>query len=348
MSQLDPQKIFDDFIEQMKKTHKKADLLNLKAHFLGKTGPFAEILKSLKDASIEVKRELGQRCNHFKVQVEQSFLHHLQEIEKLEVEATLNAHVQDISFRESLKSDRQEVGGYHPLTLVQRELEDIFLSMGFEVLDGPYIEDEYHNFEALNVPADHPARDMQDTFWFADHNHLLRTQTSTIQVRGMKDRKPPFKFIGPGKVFRCERIDASHEAAFHQMEGMVVQEELSVAHLIYFMKTLLKEIFKREVEIRLRPGFFPFVEPGFELDIRCLICQGKGCAVCKKIGWLELLPCGLVHPNVLKYGGLDPEKYQGLAFGLGLDRLVMMRYVIDDIRLIHSGDLRFISQFRLA
>ena len=162
----------------------------------------------------------------------------------------------------------------------------------------------------------------------------------------MKTRKPPFRFVGPGKVFRCERTDASHEMFFHQLEGMMVGEDVSVGHLIYFMKTLLSEIFKRDVEVRLRPGFFPFVEPGFELDIKCLICGGKGCSVCKQVGWVELLPCGMVHPNVLKAGGIDPDKYNGFAFGLGLDRLVMMRYGIDDIRLIHGGDLRFNSQFK--
>jgi phenylalanyl-tRNA synthetase alpha chain len=232
------------------------------------------------------------------------------------------------------------------VTLIQQEIEDIFISMGFEVLDGPHIEDEYHNFEALNIPATHPARDMQDTFWFADKKHLLRTHTSTIQVRGMKTRKPPFRFVGPGKVFRCERTDASHEMVFHQLEGMMVGEDVSVANLIYFMKTLLTEIFKRDVEVRLRPGFFPFVEPGFELDIKCLICGGKGCSVCKHVGWVELLPCGMVHPNVLRHGGIDPEKHSGFAFGLGLDRLVMMRYGIDDIRHLHGADLRFNSQFK--
>ncbi|MEI8348353.1 MAG: phenylalanine--tRNA ligase subunit alpha, partial [Pseudomonadota bacterium] len=175
---------------------------------------------------------------------------------------------------------------------------------------------------------------------------LLRTHTSAVQVRGMQGRKPPFRFIAPGKVFRNERTDASHEMVFHQCEGMLVGENISVSNLIYFMKTCLKEIFKRDVEVRLRPGFFPFVEPGFELDIKCLICAGKGCPVCKQSGWVELLPCGMVHPNTLKAGGIDPNVYNGFAFGLGLDRLVMMRYGIDDIRHIHGGDLRFINQFK--
>ena len=232
------------------------------------------------------------------------------------------------------------------MTIVQREIEDIFLSMGFEILDGPHIEDEHHNFEALNIPKDHPARDMQDTFWFKNMKNLLRTHTSTIQVRGMETRTPPFKFVGPGKVFRAERTDASHEMCFHQLEGMMVGKDISVANLIYFMKVLLSEIFKKDVEVRLRPGFFPFVEPGFELDIKCLICGGKGCSVCKHVGWVELLPCGMVHPNVLKAGNINPEENNGFAFGLGLDRLVMMKYGIDDIRHLHGGDLRFSSQFK--
>jgi phenylalanyl-tRNA synthetase alpha chain len=225
--------------------------------------------------------------------------------------------------------------------------------MGFEILDGPHIEDEFHNFEALNIPGDHPARDMQDTFWFHDPHvqsekkkYLLRTHTSTIQVRGMMSRKPPFRFIAPGVVFRCERTDASHEMVFTQLEGMMVGKDISVSNLIYFMKTILKEIFKKDVEVRLRPGFFPFVEPGFELDIRCLICKGEGCSVCKHVGWVELLPCGMVHPNVLKAGGIDPSEFNGFAFGLGLDRLVMMKYGIEDIRHLQSGDLRFNSQFQ--
>jgi len=216
--------------------------------------------------------------------------------------------------------------------------------MGFQILDGPEAETEYYNFEALNIPKHHPARDMQDTFWTEDGN-LLRTHTSAIQVRGMEKMQPPFKVTGPGRVFRYESIDASHENTFYQVEGMMVDKHISVSHLIFVMKELLREIFQRDVKVRLRPGFFPFVEPGFELDINCLICGGTGCSVCKQSGWVELLPCGLVHPNVLRAGGIDPEKWQGFAFGLGLNRLVMMRYGINDIRHFQSGDLRFLYQF---
>jgi len=216
--------------------------------------------------------------------------------------------------------------------------------MGFAVLDGPEVETEYYNFDALNIPADHPARDMQDTFWLTD-GRLLRTHTSPVQIRGLETLGPPLKMIAPGRVFRNEEVDPSHEHTFYQLEGMMVDHDVSVAHLIYFMKTLLSAIFKREVTVRLRPGFFPFVEPGFELDIQCLICNGAGCPVCKHSGWVELLPCGLVHPAVLRAGGANPDEWGGFAFGLGLTRLAMMRYGIDDIRLMNSGDLRFLRQF---
>ncbi|MBA2403464.1 MAG: phenylalanine--tRNA ligase subunit alpha [Bdellovibrionales bacterium] len=338
--------LLDNFKTELNLVQKVADLLNLKAKYIGKQGPLAEVMKNIKDATPEEKRTLGSKANELKNMIEELVSSKMVELETAEINQSLLKNKIDFSLTDSVQEKGLQASGLHPVTIIQQEIEDIFISMGFEVLDGPHIEDEFHNFEALNIPATHPARDMQDTFWFADKKHLLRTHTSTIQVRGMKERKPPFRFVGPGKVFRCERTDASHEMVFHQLEGMMVGENVSVGNLIYFMKTLLTEIFKREVEVRLRPGFFPFVEPGFELDIKCLICGGKGCSVCKQVGWVELLPCGMVHPNVLKSGGIDPEKYNGFAFGLGLDRLVMMRYGIDDIRHLHSADLRFNSQFK--
>ena len=338
--------LLDNLKTELNSILKVADLLNLKAKYIGKQGPLADVMKNIKDATPEEKRTLGSKANELKNTIEGLVASKMVELETAEINQSLLKNKIDFSLTDSVLDKGLQAAGLHPVTIIQQEIEDIFISMGFEVLDGPHIEDEFHNFEALNIPATHPARDMQDTFWFADKKHLLRTHTSTIQVRGMKERKPPFRFVGPGKVFRCERTDASHEMVFHQLEGMMVGEKVSVGNLIYFMKTLLTEIFKREVEVRLRPGFFPFVEPGFELDIKCLICGGKGCSVCKHVGWVELLPCGMVHPNVLKSGGIDPEKYNGFAFGLGLDRLVMMRYGIDDIRHLHSADLRFNSQFK--
>lgn len=236
-------------------------------------------------------------------------------------------------------------GTLHPLTLVDWRLDTIFRAMGFYVLDYPEVDTDHYNFEALNIPADHPARDMQDTFWLED-GRLLRTHTSAGQVRAMQEFEPPFRAIFPGRVFRYEATDASHEHTFHQVEGLYVDRHVSVANLIASMKTLLSEIFGRDVSVRLRPGYFPFVEPGFELDIACLVCAGDGCSVCKRSGWVELLPCGLVHPNVLRAGGLDPAEWQGWAFGLGLSRLVMMRYQIDDIRHLLGGDVRFLEQFQ--
>lgn len=338
--------LLNDFTNELKPVNKIADLLNLKSKYIGKQGPLSDVMKNLKNATPEEKRVIGSKANEVKNAIEELVSKKMVDLEVQEINSSLEKDKIDLSLTDSVLEKGLQAAGLHPVTIIQQEIEDIFISMGFEVLDGPHIEDDYHNFEALNIPDTHPARDMQDTFWFADKKHLLRTHTSTIQVRGMKERKPPFRFVGPGKVFRCERTDASHEMVFHQLEGMMVGKDVSVANLIYFMKTLLTEIFKREVEVRLRPGFFPFVEPGFELDIKCLICGGKGCSVCKQVGWVELLPCGMVHPNVLKHGGIDPEVHSGFAFGLGLDRLVMMRYGIDDIRHLHSGDLRFNSQFK--
>lgn len=334
------------FYDKLKGVEDEGLLNTLKSDFLGKKGVLAGVMGGLKDASIEEKKDIGAQANRLKQIFTGAIVQKAQELELRIINERLLSEKVDISLHDSVLEKGSDCGGYHPVTLVQRELEDIFASMGFEVLDGPHIEDEFHNFEALNVPATHPARDMQDTFWFKDMEHLLRTHTSAIQIHGMETHKPPFKFVAPGKAFRCESTDASHEMVFHQFEGMMVGEDISVANLIYFMKTLLGQIFKRDVDVRLRPGFFPFVEPGFELDINCLICGGAGCSVCKQQGWVELLPCGMVHPNVLKAGGIDPEKYNGFAFGLGLDRLVMMRYGIDDIRHIHSGDLRFVKQFK--
>lgn len=351
-------KIKQEFLEKLSTLTKEADVLNLKAEYVGKNGVVSELLKSLKDMNPEERKAFGPKANELKDFIQDQSTIQLSKIEVEEINKKLAEERIDTTLTDNIQVKTIKHGGFHPRTLIQQEIEDIFLSMGFDVLDGPHIEDEFNNFEALNIPGDHPARDMQDTFWFHDpHNpedkdssgkkRLLRTHTSTIQVRGMLSRKPPFRFIAPGVVFRCERTDASHEMVFTQLEGMMVGKDISVANLIYFMKTILKEIFKKDVEVRLRPGFFPFVEPGFELDIRCLICEGKGCSVCKHVGWVELLPCGMVHPNVLRAGGIDPEVYNGFAFGLGLDRLVMMKYGIDDIRHLQSGDLRFNSQFKL-
>jgi phenylalanyl-tRNA synthetase alpha chain len=307
---------------------------------VGRKGALAEISKGMGKLSPEERKRIGMLLNDAKQRIEGALDARKQEFDAIALRARLDAEWVDLT----LPAPGPRRGHLHPITRIQRELEDLFISLGFTVLDGPEVETEYYNFDALNIPRDHPARDMQDTFWL-DGGNLLRTHTSPVQVRGMERLGPPLRMIAPGRVFRNESVDASHEHTFYQLEGMMIDRDVSVAHLLYFMKTLLTAIFQREVTVRLRPGYFPFVEPGFELDIQCLICGGPGCPVCKQSGWVELLPCGLVNPNVLRTSGIDPEEWGGFAFGLGLTRLVMMRYGIDDIRHLQGGDLRFLEQF---
>jgi phenylalanyl-tRNA synthetase alpha chain len=307
---------------------------------LGRKGSLAQFSKDFGKLSAEERSAAGKALNGAKQALEGAF----EERKRAFDAAALNARLQGEWLDLTLPAPGPRPGSLHPVTQVRAEIEDLFTSLGFAVLDGPEVETEYHNFDALNIPVTHPARDMQDTFWLTDGN-LLRTHTSPVQVRGMERLGPPLRMIAPGRVFRNEEVDASHEHTFYQVEGMMVDRNVSVAHMLYFMKTLLSAIFRRDATIRLRPGYFPFVEPGFELDIHCLICGGSGCAVCKQSGWVELMPCGLVHPNVLRMSGIDPDEWGGFAFGLGLTRLAMMRYGIDDIRLFSSGDLRFLRQF---
>lgn len=316
------------------------ELEPVRIEVLGRKGTLAQVSKELGKLPPEERARIGKLLNSVKQNLEGALDARKAQFEAAALNARLDAEWLDLT----LPAPGPERGSLHPITQIQTEIEDLFISLGFAVLDGPEVETEYHNFDALNIPPDHPARDMQDTFWLTDGN-LLRTHTSPVQVRGMERLGPPLRMIAPGRVFRNEEVDASHEHTFYQLEGMMVDREVSVAHLIYFMKTLLSAIFRREVTVRLRPGYFPFVEPGFELDIQCLICGGSGCPVCKQGGWVELLPCGLVHPNVLRMSGIDPEEWNGFAFGLGLTRLAMMRYAIDDIRYLQSGDLRFLKQF---
>ena len=316
------------------------ELEAVRVEALGRKGTLAQISKQLGGLPAEERARVGKLLNAVKQALEEALQARKAQFEKEALAARLDSEWLDLS----LPAPGPRPGRLHPVTQIQAEIEDLFTSLGFAVLDGPEVETEYHNFDALNTPPEHPARDMQDTFWLVD-GHVLRTHTSPVQVRGMETLKPPLRMIAPGRVFRNEEVDASHEHTFYQLEGMMIDREVSVAHVIYFMKTLLKGIFRREVTVRLRPGYFPFVEPGFELDIHCLICGGAGCPVCKQGGWVELLPCGLVHPNVLRTSGIDPEEWNGFAFGLGLTRLAMMRYGIDDIRWFQSGDLRFLKQF---
>src|ERR1051326_6511775 len=327
-------------LERIRGAQSPEALEAVRVEVLGRNGSLKQAGKEMGKLPVEERKQIGRFLNEAKEKLEAEVEGRKRQFEENALRARLDAEWLDLT----LPAPGPRRGHQHPITRLQRELEDLFRSLGFAVLDGPEVETEYHNFDALNIPATHPARDMQDTFWLKGGN-LLRTHTSPVQVRGMERLGPPLRMIAPGRVFRNESVDASHEHTFYQLEGMMIDREVSVAHLIYFMKTLLAQIFHREVTVRLRPGYFPFVEPGFELDIQCLICGGPGCPVCKQSGWVELLPCGLVNPKVLRMSGIDPEQWGGFAFGLGLTRLVMMRYGIDDIRHLQGGDLRFLEQF---
>ena len=313
----------------------------LRVAYLGKKGSVTGLLKGLKDVAADQKKAMGQAINQLKKEVEEGIAAQVEKIHAAEEEALVAAAEQ---YDVSLPTGESE-GSYHPITLVQRELEEIFASMGFTIEDYKEIVTDYECFEAVNIPKDHPARDMQDTYYLSN-GQLLKTHTSAAQNAILRKYGAPLRAIFPGRCFRNEATDACHENTFFQMEGLMIDKDISISNLIYFMKTMLSEVFERDITVRLRPGFFPFVEPGFELDISCLICGGEGCPSCKNSGWLELCPCGMIHPNVLKMGGIDPEEYTGFAFGLGLTRLAMMKYGIKDIRDLNSGNLKALSQFK--
>jgi phenylalanyl-tRNA synthetase alpha chain len=341
------QELVDSALERIESAHTAEDLEAVRVEVLGRKGVLTQLSKDMGKLSAEERAARGKFINASKEALERAWQGRRDEFERAALAQRLDSEWLDLS----VPAPQPRPGTLHPITQIQWEIEDLFRSLGFSVLDGPEVETEFYNFDALNIPGDHPARDMQDTFWL-DTGHtekagglLLRTHTSPVQVRGMEKLGPPLRMIAPGRVFRNESVDASHEHTFYQLEGMMIDRHVSVGNLIYFMKTLLTSIFHREVTVRLRPGYFPFVEPGFELDISCLICGGTGCPVCKQSGWVELLPCGLVNPHVLRMSGIDPTQWNGFAFGLGLTRLVMMRYAIDDIRWLQSGDLRFLRQF---
>lgn len=324
-----------------------AELENFRVKLLGKKGELTSMLKMMGSLSAEERPIMGQIVNEVRAFVEQKIQAKVTELKELELKREIESTpIFDISVPANLGR-----GSYHPITLVQRQCETIFKSMGFTVEDYSEVVTDYECFESLNIPKDHPARDMQDTYYL-ENGQLLKSQTSAAQNAIYKKYKDalvndgvPIKAIFPGRCFRNEATDACHENTFFQMEGVMVDKNISISNLIYFMKTMLSEVFQKDIKVRLRPGFFPFVEPGFELDISCLICGGDGCPSCKHSGWLELCPCGMIHPEVLKAGGIDPEEYTGFAFGLGLTRLAMMKYGIKDIRDLNSGSLKSLSQF---
>lgn len=321
--------------QELANVSKEADVLNVKSTYVGKKSEIQEILSSLKDMSVEDKRKYGSLINLTKKEMESLVNQKLEELE----------NTTTVTFDDTIEYPIK-TGSLHPVTIVAKEVTDILKRMGFTVVSGPEMESEYYNFEALNVPKDHPARDMQDTYYL-DNGMLLRTQTSDNQIHAMEKYGAPLRICAPGRTFRNEDLDANHENTFFQIEGMVIDQGVSIENLLYVMKNVLSEVFGRVVDVRLRPGFFPFTEPSYEMDMSCLICGGKGCPTCKNSGYIEMVGSGMVHPNVLKAGGIDPEKYTGFAFGIGLTRLAMMKYKINDIRVLNSGDIRYLENYKI-
>ena len=338
-------KLKQDVQAAVEKIKNDEQLEELKVKYLGrKQGKLTQLMKKVKDLSLEQKREIGQVANAVRNDVEDLFATAKKDLSQLKNKTDLDV---------TLPGVMPKQGHLHPLTRIRLEVEAVFKTMGFEVHEGDELTNLYYNFLSLNFPEDHPAMDDYDTFYIKHKkNHpelaerqVMRAHTSNMQVRVMEEKKKSLRVIVPGRCFRNEATDASHEHTFHQIEGFVVDKGVTIANLIWTQKKLLSAIFKQEVEVRLRPGYFPFVEPGFELDCSCLICKGKGCSVCKRTGWVELIPCGMIHPKVLENGGCPPGEYTGFAFGMGWSRLAMMKYGINDIRLFMGGDLRFLEQF---
>jgi len=338
------QKIKQEFLKGLVEIKDTLQLEKLENEFFSrKSGKINDVMQVLKDLSVEAKKEFGVLVNEFKKDLEEKLAEKKAELANEKLGSLLQTESIDVT---QPKLPKVEPGHLHPMTIVHNELEDVFTSMGFMVLDGPELESDYYNFQALNIPITSPARDTQDTFFIKDHaNWVMRTQTSPVQVRAMQKYGAPLRAVVPGRCFRNEATDGSHEHTFYQLEGIVIDKEISIANLIGVMKELLQGVLKRAVEVRLRPGHFDFVEPGFELDMKCLICGGVGCGACKHSGWVETLPCGLVHPEVIKAGGLDPKEWTGFAFGLGSMRLCMQKFGIEDIRHLHAGNINFLKQF---
>jgi phenylalanyl-tRNA synthetase alpha chain len=346
---------FRNIKNQAKKEIKEAknwkELDEIFRKYLGGKGQITEIIKSLKKIPKSRRTKIGKKANELKEFLEKSIEKRTEEIKKKIEKETAKREWVDVT-----APGKKPISGHlHPLTQVRREIEEIFQSMGFSIVEGPEIENEWYNFDALNIPKDHPARDVWDTFWLKKPESskfkvqssrlLLRTHTSPVQIRFMEKNQPPLRIIVPGSVFRHEATDARHEFQLYQIEGLMVDKEISVAHLKAILAEFFKRFFGKNTDFRLDPDFFPFTEPSFNVSVTCVICGGKGCNLCKNTGWLEMAGAGMVHPNVFKNSGLDPKDWQGWAFGFGLERLAMMKYKIDDIRLFRSGDLRFLNQF---
>ncbi len=325
---------------QVAATENETEIEAIRVKYLGKKGELTAILKQMGSLSPEERPKMGAMVNEAKQELETLITDKKTELKSAEQLKKLAEETIDIT----LPHKEIKVGKLHPLNTVLDDMINIFQSMGFDVVDGPEVETDHYNFECLNVPADHPARDMQDTFYLAE-NLLLRTQTSAAQIRTMETRKPPIRVICPGRVFRADEVDATHSPVFHQIEGLVVDKGVTMCDLKGVLEEFAHEIYGSDTKVKFRPSFFPFTEPSVEVDVTCSECGGKGCRVCKGSGWIEILGAGMVHPNVLRSCGIDPEEYSGFAFGIGLDRLTTTRYKISDIRLLFENDKRFLDQF---
>ena len=334
------QKIRENAIAQIENSDGLAKLNDVRVAVLGKKGELTAVLKSMKEVAPEDRPKVGQWVNETRQEIENKLDEMKKKLEAAELEHRLENEVTDVT----LPAKKNRVGHSHPNTMVLEEVERIFTGMGYEVVEGPEVEYDYYNFEALNIPANHPAKDEQDTFYIND-KILLRTQTSPVQVRVMEQKKPPIRMIAPGRVFRADEVDATHSPSFHQIEGMVIDKGITFSNLKGTLTQFVQKLFGKETNVKFRPHHFPFTEPSAEMDVSCFKCGGKGCRFCKGEGWIEILGCGMVHPRVLRMSGIDPEEYSGFAFGIGLERITLLKYEIDDMRLLYENDDRFLKQF---
>lgn len=334
------EQIKKEAIAQIQASDVPERLNDVRVRFLGKKGELTAVLKGMKDVAPEERPKVGQLVNETRAAIEAIMEETKQKMEKVIREEKLKAEVIDVT----LPSKKNSVGHRHPNTIALEEVERIFVGMGYEVVEGPEIEYDYYNFEALNIPANHPAKDEQDTFYINDQ-FLLRTQTSSVQVRVMEQGKLPIRMIAPGRVFRSDEVDATHSPSFHQIEGLVVDKHVTFADLKGTLAEFAKALFGEDTKVKFRPHHFPFTEPSAEMDVTCFKCGGKGCRFCKGEGWIEILGCGMVHPHVLEMSNIDPEEYTGFAFGVGLERIALLKYEIDDMRLLYENDKRFLEQF---
>lgn len=334
------QKIKEEAIQKIQSSE-NLDMLNeIKVAVLGKKGELTEVLKGMKDVAAQDRPKVGQLVNDTRAAIEEKLEEMKKKLSEMERELKLKNEVIDVT----LPARKNNVGHRHPNTIALEELQRIFVGMGYEVVEGPEVEYDYYNFEALNIPANHPAKDEQDTFYIND-KIVLRTQTSPVQVREMEKGKLPIRMIAPGRVFRSDEVDATHSPSFHQVEGLVIDKNITFADLKGTLAQFAKELFGEDTRVKFRPHHFPFTEPSAEMDVSCFKCGGKGCRMCKGSGWIEILGCGMVHPKVLKMSNINPEEYHGFAFGIGLERIALLKYEIDDMRLLYENDTRFLKQF---